>query len=321
MVNGESSCPGRLNSSVPQGSILGPLLFICYINDLPDVLRHTTPFIYADDTALIASGKTPSEISSKLNNDAVNVGNWFNKNQLSCNVKKTKAQLFCNSRYRAKDEPLNINMSGQHVEDVNCFKYLGVHLDSHLTFVPHAQKVAAKVKACTSTLWRCRSFIPQSLAHSLYSSLIEPHYIYGCIHYDGGSAQAKKILQTSQNKALRAVLCVEPRYPTGQLHATLSEPYVADICKYHTSCFAYRGLNNISTPTLNERYSVVNRNMGLRSEASVKFERTPCRTVFCTNSIFQRSHTYWSRLQPEIKNSSSLHVFKKGAKHTFYTYY
>ena len=74
--------------------------------------------------------------------------------------------------------------------------------DIKTIFVPHAQKVAAKVKSCTSALWRCRSFIPQSLAHTLYSSLIEPHYIYGCIHYDGGSTQALKILQTSQNKAL-----------------------------------------------------------------------------------------------------------------------
>ncbi len=138
MVNGESSSPGHLSSGVPQGSILGPLLFICYINDLPDVLCHTTPFIYADDTALVATGKSPSEISTKLNNDAANVIDWFKRNRLSCNVKKTKAQLFCNSRYRSKDVPLNVHMSGQHIDDVNCFKYLGVHLGSHCSSCPES---------------------------------------------------------------------------------------------------------------------------------------------------------------------------------------
>ena len=133
-------------------------------------------------------------------------------------------------------------MCNEKVDEVQCFKYLGVHLDNHFTFVPHAQKVAAKVNSFTGVLWRCRSFIPQSLAHTLYLSLIELHFLNGCIHYDGGSVLARQILKTSRNKALRAVLNVEPRYPKESLHNYLHEPYVADICKYHTSCFAYRGL-------------------------------------------------------------------------------
>ena len=70
--------------------------------------------------------------------DASNVGNWFSKNRLSCNVKKTKTQLFSNVRNREKNIPLDVNMSGEKVEEVRCFKYLGMHLHSHLTFVPHA---------------------------------------------------------------------------------------------------------------------------------------------------------------------------------------
>ena len=77
----------------------------------------------------------------------------------------------------------------------------------------------------------------------------------------------------------------------------------------------------LCTPVINDRYVVVNRNLGLRSEASVNFDANLCRTVFGSNSLFQRSHMYWSELQPEIKNSSSLNVFKKGAKQAFYTYF
>ena len=316
-----SSSPGHLSSGVPQGSILGPLLFICYINDLPSVLCHTTPHLYADDTALIATGNTPEEVSQKLNDDANNVSAWFGKNRLSCNVKKTKVQLFCNSRYHHKDVPLNVQMMGQEVEEVDCFKYLGVNLDSHLTFVQHAQKVASKVNSCTSALWRCRSFIPQSLAHTLYSSLIKPHYLYGCIHYDGGSIQARHILQTSQNKALRAVLNVEPRFLTGSLHNYLQEPFISDICKYHTCCFAYRSRHDCSTPYLNSRYTIVNRNMGLRSESCPNFVREPCRTTLGSNSVFQRSYVYWSTLPTVTKNAASINIFKKSAKCNLYSYY
>ena len=122
---------------MPQGSILGPLLLICYINDLPEVLHHTTPFIYADDTAIVTSGETPEDIATKLNADADNVSDWFKRNRLPCNVKKTESQLFCTNRYRSKNVPLQVNMSREAVEQVDCFKYPGLHLDSHLTFEKH----------------------------------------------------------------------------------------------------------------------------------------------------------------------------------------
>ncbi len=102
-------------------------------------------------------------------------------------------------------------MNDQSVEEVGQFKYLGLNLDPNLNFECHANKVANKVKSCMSALWRYRSFIPLNLAQSLYTSLIEPHFTYGAIHYDGCSAKAASTLQTAQNKALHAVLAVEPR--------------------------------------------------------------------------------------------------------------
>ncbi len=225
VVNGSSSSPGHLSSGVPQGSILGPLLLICYINDLPNVLGHTSPYIYADDTALVAASKDPIDLSHKLNQDASAVNDWFDRNRLSCNVAKTKSMKFHNTRFKGKDVPVSVKLNNESVEEVDHFKYLGLNLDRNLNFEYHANKVANKVKSCTSALWRCRSFIPQPLAHTLYSSLIEPHFTYADVHYDGCSAKASNILQVAQNKALRAVLAVEPRYPTKQLHLQLNVPY------------------------------------------------------------------------------------------------
>ena len=148
------------------------------------------------------------------------------------------------------------------------------------------------MKLCTAALWCCRSFILRSPAQSLYTSLIKPHFLYGCVHYDGSSVNAINSIQIAQNKALRAVMNVEPRYPTNVLHRTLRVPYIFDLCHYNTACFAYWGLYDISTPAINARYLVNNRAMGLRSESSVNFTRQQHRTTFGGKSVYQHSHTY-----------------------------
>ncbi len=126
---------------------------ICYINDLPNVLRHCEPHIYADETAIIAKGNDPVDISHSLNVDANNLDDWFKCNRLSCNVGKTKCMMFSNSRYRRKDIPLAVHLDNQTIEEVSYFKYLGLNLDKHLNFEYHADKIAGKVRPCTSALW------------------------------------------------------------------------------------------------------------------------------------------------------------------------
>ncbi len=213
-------------------------------------------------------------------------------------------------------------MLGQHVDEVDCFKYMGVNLDSHLTFVPHTQNVASKVHSCTCVpfgnvvlsfhkAWHTR-FVPASQNHT---------FCMAAFIMMGALCRHAKILQISQNKAFRAVLKVEPRYPTEQLHRYLHKPYIADICKYHTCCLAYRSLHNLSTPYLNTCFTVLNRSMGLRSEFCPTFKRELCQTVLGSNSIFQHSHWYWSTLPIEVKNSASLNILKKSTKCTVYTYF
>ncbi len=310
VVDREVSSPGRLSSGVPLGSILGPLLFICYINDLPGVLRHTSPYLYADDTALISHGPDPIDIHYRLNEDAKAVSDWFQRNRLSCNTTKTKVMKFCSKCYKRKDIPLNVTMDNNNIEEIDQFKYLGLNLDSNLNFEHHAQKVTSKVKSCTAALWKCRHFIPLDLAKNLYTSLIEPHFVYGCIHYDGCSVRAAKQLQVAQNKALRAVLSVDSRYSASQLHSDLGIPYLQDTRKYHTLCFAYRGVNDLSSQNVNDSFPSGNRGWGLRSKVAPTFIVNRCKTALGSRSLLQRSHTYWQSIPIDVKQSQSLDIYR-----------
>ena len=204
-VNNTLSEPIEIRMGVPQGSILGPLIFICYVNDLPKYCSNTIPFMYADDTALLTTGHSVDIIEQKLQSDFDHMLKWFAANRLCINTTKTKTMLFCSKRSTHKQVNLNIYDSSERIEEVDTFKYLGLYLDRHLCFDDHIDKIIRKVNQRTGFLWRMRNFINQPLAKYLYQSLIHPVFQYCDFIYDGCTITLKNKLQVTQNAALRAV--------------------------------------------------------------------------------------------------------------------
>ena len=181
-------------------------------------------FLYADDTALLVKGRSVEETRDKLEQDLIEVNTWFGANRLAMNQSKTKCMLFCSNRSNLRDQPLNIKqpLSDKLISQTDEYKYLGIWLDPHLNFKVHVDKTCSKVKSRTSILWRMHNVISQSLALDLYKSLIEPHFTYGDTVYDGCGVSSKHKLQVHQNLALRAVMNIDPFYPSSSLHTTLN---------------------------------------------------------------------------------------------------
>ncbi len=181
------------------------LLFLCYVNDLPQHLDSTLGFLYADDTALLVRGRNPLELQDKLNQELAKVGRWFDANKLSMNVAKTKVMHFRHCRNLRNNVELEVRINDELVESVDEFKYLGVILDKHLSFDVHINKLCGKVNSRNGLLKRVRSFIPKDLAIQLYKSLIDPHFRYCNYIYNGCSLTNKRKLQVAQNNSLRAI--------------------------------------------------------------------------------------------------------------------
>ena len=136
------SSPKQVSNGIPQGSILGPLLFICYINNLLNCLSNADCFLYADDTAILVKGRSNDEISAKLNREFEKVDHWFSCNKLSVNNSKTKSMLFSSNRFRDRDQPLNVTQNKndhEDIEQVDKFKYLP--LLSNIILVHLAEKL------------------------------------------------------------------------------------------------------------------------------------------------------------------------------------
>ena len=174
-----------LTCGIPQGSILGPLLFIIYINDLPNCLKHTTPRMFADDTSLTAVGKTFNEAEEIANEDLKNVKAWLSSNELSLNIAKTE-YLLIGSRAKIKrmDVQPTVKIDTCPIKRVKCAKMLGVEIDEHLNWEKHIECIASKVSSGIGALKKLKEFVNRDTLVLVYNALIQPHFDYCCEVWD-----------------------------------------------------------------------------------------------------------------------------------------
>ena len=129
---------------MPQGSILGLLLFIIYINDLVHILTEMNAKLYADDTAIVGSSQSFIELVLMLRIEMANVVEWLRLNKLTLNVKKTKMKIFWTPHKLKGETNMPLHINNEVVENVNVFKYLGVYLDKNLNFEYHIECIYKK---------------------------------------------------------------------------------------------------------------------------------------------------------------------------------
>ena len=157
---------------IPQGSILGPLLFLIYINDLPNCLECTTPRMFADDTNLTAVGETMGEVEERAGVDMRNVRKWLGANKLSLNIAKTEYTLI-GSRHKTNniDTQRGVKIDNQMIKKVKNTKVLGVQLDENLSWEKHVNHISSKISSGIAVIKRLRDYVEQSILVRVYNAL------------------------------------------------------------------------------------------------------------------------------------------------------
>ena len=169
-----------LTHGVPQGSILGPLLFIIYINDLPNSLCHGNATMFADDTNILKSAHNTQILIKEMNEDANNLYNWFSANKLSLNISKTYFIVFSKSK-NVKLSGLKIKIGNTEIERKETTLFLGMHIDSKLNWHEHILNLHTKISKSIYMINRTKHYLPKRQLKILYHSLIQPHIEYGLI--------------------------------------------------------------------------------------------------------------------------------------------
>ena len=166
-----------ISCGVPQGSILGPTLFILYINDLITHVKLFNLILYADDTNLFFDTSNLNENINNINLELTNIANWCDANKLTLNLQKTNYMLIKNYQNKAIiSMPLKI----RHIEidRVSSMKFLGVHIDEHLKWNVHIEKLRLELRKVTGLFYNASHFLPFSCLILLYNSLINSKIIY-----------------------------------------------------------------------------------------------------------------------------------------------
>ena len=207
-LNKTFSEPGKLLCEVPQGSILGPLLFLLYINDMPQAVKCEL-LLYADDICLIFQHNDIKEIEIQLNKNFSLISNWFVDNKLSIHFgeDKTKSILFSSKRKVKKASPLNIQYKDIKIKQYAKVTYLGCILDETISGESMATHVINRVNSKLRLLYRQNKLLDIPLRRLLCNAMIQPFFDYACnAWYPNLNKNLKTRLKQAQNKCIRFCL-------------------------------------------------------------------------------------------------------------------
>ena len=206
VVNNVKSEEKLVQSGVPQGSNLGPLLFSLYINDLPNCLEHTQAHMFADDTNLSCTGTTSTEIESKLNSDLFHVSKWLEANKLTLNTKKTEFMLIASKRkLNHSSADLQILINGSTIKQVKHKKTLGIIIDNELKWTEHIEEQCRKLSSAIALLRRAKPYVPHNDLLCMYNSLVLPYFTYCSTVWNDGNKTNLEKLYKMQKRAARTI--------------------------------------------------------------------------------------------------------------------
>ena len=307
-----------IKCGVPQGSILGPLFFIIYVNDISCASDIFYPIIYADDTTLSATLNNfgrEHEIENNINYELSKISVWLKLNKLSLNVNKTKAMAFHTVQRKITLPTLNIENTN--IEFVDHFNFLGVVIDKNLKWKNHINITAKKISKAVGIMTRLKKFLPSNILVMLYNSLFLPYINYGSLIWGW---QCNKLIKL-QKKAIRTIAKARYNSHTTPLFKQFKILKIRDLCALHDFKFCYK-LKNYQIPQyfLSNLFLHKNHTHQYNTRQSNDLRLPAVRHDFAKNAMSYRYPNIYNTMDQTIKEkifTHSLNGFKTYIKHKF----
>ena len=244
-INDQISKEAKVTFGVPQGSILGPLLFSLYVNDLPGIIQDRFISLYADDTDICLSDSDPVQLQHKLELKLALVQQWYRRNKLSLNLSKTSIMIFGTNNQLQIMKDVTLKVGSTEILKVDNYKYLGMKLDARLTFSDHISYIKGKTLSKIKLLGRLNHTLDSDLLLMLYEVLILPIIDYGDIVYHKLTQNDAIALQRLQNVACCAILKADSYTHIADMHEDLNLSMLYQRRCQHICTLMHKLLNGI----------------------------------------------------------------------------
>ena len=213
-----------ITCGVPQGSILGPLFFNAYINDMKKYIETNKLGLYADDTVIFSHATDLIWLQNDLQVTLNKFQKWCNMNALTINIQKTKFIIFGTRSKVKKAKIFKLKTNEQSLLQVPTYKYLGVTIDFVLSYSKHISTIIHTVSHKAYILSKIRRFITLYSSIRIYKSMILPYFDYADIVYDKANCTELEKLQRLQNRCIKTCLCADKRTNTDLIHSIAKTP-------------------------------------------------------------------------------------------------
>ena len=298
-----------LGTGVPQGSLLGVLLFQIFINDMPKALKFCSGILYADDTTIYILGRNVRFMQRKLQSDINQVSMWLKENSLKLNVAKTKLVFFNN---KGLTPYIDIEIDGELIENVKELKFLGITLDCELTFTPHYQNVYKKVSKLLFIMRKLAQFVPKGLLRHLYYAYFHSIVSYGM--YLWGNQIKKSLLDNLYRvqKRLIRIINNEPYHAHCMPLFKKSEiTTITDILYIENVKLMHKVVNHIAPKPVVNIFLTKSSNLNQRT----KIPKAPhVKTNLVKKSLICKTLVDWSSLKLELRTLEKTRQLSKELK-------
>ena len=302
------SSPCFVNCGVPQGSNLGPLLFILFINDISQAVKHSTVSLYADDTCLYYAADNSTDLSTCMNEDLNRISKWLSCNELLLNTDKCEFMVFGSRHKLLSFVNVQVNINGVQVKRVEECKYLGVTLTPSLNWNPHIMSVKRKATSSLYCLKRIRPFISQETALLLFKTLFQPHFEYCSLIWFNAGISLVKQLNVLQNRALRVVLHVDSRFSSHLLYSFLDIDRIDIRWRKQALCYIFKLIHGLQPLSLCSFISVKRSNYHFRNFENKLVLPKP-KTNFMRNGTLYNSIKLFNDLPSNIRSKADIEAF------------